>query len=286
MCEDKKGRTERRWRETNLFGVLPGRDSPKCSRIPVPQDALSDISPHQTAIDLDQYLSCSLAPMAAPDTSSSSDSSSSATTPTTAPRVDIFKDTPIRFLGYANELGEACRPLIPRWLVNATYVVAVAYGSGDVYDKCTATWSSPIPSHVPASERHAFNRQRTLRIGVETGIWQLLASVAVPPLFINRMCALTRFTLERYQLMSPVARRVAATASGLMLIPFIVHPIDHSVSWFMQRTYTPMADRVWPLTAIELSQSPSDFLNHQTQHHNDNNDSKSNGNDEGSSTNK
>ena len=45
--------------------------------------------------------------MASPDAASSD-----ATTP--PPSVDVYRDTPVRFLGYANELGESFKPLIPR----------------------------------------------------------------------------------------------------------------------------------------------------------------------------
>ena len=53
---------------------------------------------------------------------------------------DPYKDSLIRFFGYANEVGEAFRPLIPRWLVNATYGVAIVYALGDTYDKVTKAY--------------------------------------------------------------------------------------------------------------------------------------------------
>merc|ERR1711909_6884 len=49
--------------------------------------------------------------------------------------VDIYRDTPLRYLGYANEVGEAFRALMHvRW-VRATYGVASAYVLADTYDK-------------------------------------------------------------------------------------------------------------------------------------------------------
>jgi hypothetical protein len=36
---------------------------------------------------------------------------------------DIFKDSLVRYLGYANELGESFRPLVHRYWVNASYGV-------------------------------------------------------------------------------------------------------------------------------------------------------------------
>jgi hypothetical protein len=48
--------------------------------------------------------------------------------------VDIWRDTPIRYLGYANEVGESFRPLMPA-LVIPSYVVAFGYVACDTVDK-------------------------------------------------------------------------------------------------------------------------------------------------------
>ena len=57
----------------------------------------------------------------------------------TKEKYDVYKDSPLRFAGYANELGEAFRPLIPKTLVYVTYGIAFGYGMADAYDKGTST---------------------------------------------------------------------------------------------------------------------------------------------------
>ncbi|CAM9999152.1 unnamed protein product, partial [Laminaria digitata] len=49
--------------------------------------------------------------------------------------VDIFRDTALRYMGYANEVGEAFRPLIPGFAVVVSYAVAIAYVSADAVAK-------------------------------------------------------------------------------------------------------------------------------------------------------
>ena len=49
-------------------------------------------------------------------------------------RVDIWRDTPVRLLGYANEVGESFRHIFPR-MVMPSYAVAFAYTFADVADK-------------------------------------------------------------------------------------------------------------------------------------------------------
>jgi hypothetical protein len=72
------------------------------------------------------------------------------------------------------------------------------------------------------------------------------ASVFVPPIFINRMCALTTYVLTKRSSL-PISRiRWASTISGLLLIPLIVLPIDHSITWGMKNGFEPLANKYWP----------------------------------------
>ena len=56
---------------------------------------------------------------------------------TRAPEVDLYRDTPIRYLGYANELGESFRPLYPK-LVAPSYAISFGYVALDTVDKVRA----------------------------------------------------------------------------------------------------------------------------------------------------
>ena len=69
---------------------------------------------------------------------------------------------------------------------------------------------------------------------MDTLLWQGLASVVVPGITINRVCALSRLVLVRQrflrrQLGSPAIRRWTVTAVGLGCIPLIIQPIDRCV---------------------------------------------------------
>lgn len=90
-----------------------------------------------------------------------------------------------------------------------------------------------------------------MHIAYDTVLWQLLATVLIPPIFINRTCVVTSSLLAK-----AAARRAAANApatwwtpesnqrlissgAGLAAIPLIVHPIDTSVDWFMEKLWNP-----------------------------------------------
>jgi len=139
--------------------------------------------------------------------------------------VDIYRDTPVRFLGYANEVGEAFRALVHvRW-VKLSYVVASGYVLADTQDKASKKLKSGGDSSEVAIS------------AMDTLLWQAFASVIVPGFFINRLCAASLFGLART--MPGVAestRKWAVTALGLGSIPFIIHPIDNGVHFVMDNT--------------------------------------------------
>ena len=124
--------------------------------------------------------------------------SSDATTPPAS--VDLYRDTPVRFLGYANELGESFKPLIPRVAYLGTYGVACAYVAADANDK--------------------YRRDGDVARGVDALIWQALASVIVPGFVVNRVVAMAG---------RATTRPMVPTFCGLASIPLIIKPIDHAV---------------------------------------------------------
>lgn len=123
---------------------------------------------------------------------------------------DLYRDTPVRFLGYANELGESFKPLIPRIAYFGTYGVACAYVAADANDK--------------------FQRDGDVARGVDALIWQALASVAIPGLIVNRVVAIAGRATKQ---------KMIPTFCGLAAIPPIIKPIDHAVDEVMDATLRP-----------------------------------------------
>lgn len=141
---------------------------------------------------------------------------------------DIYRDTWIRFLGYANEVGESFRALIPVSLVWASYGIATAYVTADAIDK-----------GKKASATHGEEPGKTRRVTVavvDTFIWQSLASVAIPGFTINRICAASLYLLARTTRWPIPVRKWTTTAVGLSAIPVIIKPIDRSVDFLLDAT--------------------------------------------------
>ncbi|XP_017085459.1 mitochondrial fission process protein 1 [Drosophila eugracilis] len=139
--------------------------------------------------------------------------------------LDIYRDTFIRYMGYSNEIGESFRPLVPKSLVAATYGMAIGYVCTDTFDK---------------SLRLQMNGASSREVAIKGGdvfCWQMLASVAIPGLVINRITWATKSLLTRAP--SPILKTVP-TLVGLASIPLIIHPIDSLVDRLMDVTYRKM----------------------------------------------
>ncbi|NXG37869.1 MTFP1 protein, partial [Dromaius novaehollandiae] len=116
--------------------------------------------------------------------------------------------------GYANEVGESFRAIVPVSLVWASYGVATAYVTADAIDK-----------GKKAAVTHAPDAGKTARVGVavvDTFVWQSLASVAIPGFTINRLCAASLYLLGSLTRWPLPLRKWTTTALGLSAIPFIL----------------------------------------------------------------
>ncbi|XP_013195178.2 mitochondrial fission process protein 1 [Amyelois transitella] len=139
---------------------------------------------------------------------------------------DFFRDTWVRYLGYANEVGESFRALVPVKVVRASYAVAFAYCFADTAHK---------------SLRALKNDGRPKKVLIEAGdalIWQTLASVVIPGFTINRICAYSQKNLaQKFPKLPPRTRGWLTVGVGLLSIPIIVRPIDIGTTLFMNLTY-------------------------------------------------
>jgi fission process protein 1 len=168
---------------------------------------------------------------------------------------DPLRDGPLRYLGYSNELGEAFASWLFPGGVTLSYAVAVSYVLFDTWDKYKKTLddaqckisSDNLPETVDRDELIA-----TIGVerGVDTLVWQLLASVAIPGYTIHTVVGVVRNIVQQMFSREEIKHSVEAsfgslgiatdtaflliekslpTFVGLLTIPFIVHPIDSAV---------------------------------------------------------
>jgi len=183
---------------------------------------------------------------------------------------DPLRDGPLRYLGYANELGEAFAAFLPAGGVPLSYAIAISYVLVDTFDKgrkakvesmseFTRKASALPPTLNPDNFSTILAAERTL----DTVVWQLLASVAIPGFTIHQVVHYTHMALDPFlahlsgwelqearELASvfhmatatfvAVTDKAVPTMLGLAAIPFIVHPIDEGVHGVLDLTLRPL----------------------------------------------
>ena len=132
--------------------------------------------------------------------------------------VDPYRETSLRYMGYANELGEAFTSYLPEWGLPASYCVAASYVMFDTIDKGQKAYDA-------AEEEDKLID--TLRISAETMTWQMLASVFWPGSII-------RVIVNMAAHMAGDEHQFLPTLVGLAAIPMIVKPIDTTVDKLME----------------------------------------------------
>ena len=125
---------------------------------------------------------------------------------------DLYRETPVRLLGYTNEVGESFRYIVPKF-VKPSYGIAFAYVCADTQDKYSKKLVSTNDSKA------------AMKTGVDCFIWQILASVLVPGKVVHSVVATTKWAKQSMKL-TPMVHKWIPTFMGLGSIPFIVHPID------------------------------------------------------------
>jgi fission process protein 1 len=144
---------------------------------------------------------------------------------THAKAVDPYRDTSLRYMGYANEVGEAFTAFIPEWGVPASYCVAASYVMFDTIDKGQKAYET-------ADEETKI--QDALKVSAETMTWQMLASVFWPGSIIRVIVNMSDTMLANKLTENEQFAHVLATLFGLMAIPMIIKPIDTTVDKVME----------------------------------------------------
>lgn len=180
--------------------------------------------------------------------------------PSPSSQYNVFRDSLLRYAGYANEVGESFRYQFPR-LVVPSYAVSFTYCAADAlttgfsayYDTEVARNDDGKIDAKEDKENQQYVRVHdSARAAIDVMVWQSLASVAIPGATINAIVRASRFAVGRASIPYAVVSKWLPTAVGLGSIPVIIHPIDHFVDNVMDNSV-----RQWwkPQAASEKEQS-------------------------------
>lgn len=194
---------------------------------------------------------------------------------------DPLRDSPLRYLGYSNECGEAFSPFVPPAVVALSYGVAICYVLVDTFDKREKAvaaakrrfTSNDLGSLSPEQEQVV--ALRAAHKAIDTLVWQLLACMLIPGVIIHKLvhwtsdifslhdsCPLVQLLGKDFLATSMVQPEVVSavlgalpTFLGLAVIPLICHPIDHGVDLLLDATIRPGLKSYFTLKEAQLLSS-------------------------------
>lgn len=148
---------------------------------------------------------------------------------------NVFRDSALRYCGYANEIGESFRYQYPK-LVAPTYVVSFGYCLADSVSAGYKVMSEKERDDGTMKNQARSKETRAAIATFDTLLWQSLASVAIPGGVINLIVRASRFAVARSVGLPVLAATWLPTAAGIGSIPFIVTPIDHAVDFALDNS--------------------------------------------------
>lgn len=133
-------------------------------------------------------------------------------------------------------------PLVPKRITYSAYGIATLYAAADCVDKGSKANRTGEPLGVLNDDF------------LDTGAWQLLASLLVPTVLVSAVRRtssrlLGRAVRRRPPYYTPAwwtserSQRALSAASALAVLPFFAELIDNRVDWFMDTVYFPLAQQ-------------------------------------------
>ena len=152
-------------------------------------------------------------------------------------KYNIFRDSLLRYAGYANEVGESFRYQFPRFVV-PTYCISFGYVFADAATTGYDTWNEYKLNNDKHNPGAAISRETKTAIRtMDVLLWQSLASVMIPGATINTIVKASRFAVARSPItLAASLQKWIPTGVGLGSIPLIIHPIDQAVDVLLDNT--------------------------------------------------
>ena len=144
---------------------------------------------------------------------------------------NVLTESGLRYLGFVNDVGEACKSLIPKPMYYGSYLVTGLYCMSDIL------LSPSRLLHQLKTKEDVFNPEwifcnpgsmsLTNRKMLDTSIWHLFATISVTPFIIHKSKTVSKYMLNKTNLPINIKTTFGPALIGLCLIPIIVPPIDN-----------------------------------------------------------
>eukprot|EP00520_Triparma_pacifica_P010703 CAMPEP_0118662482 /NCGR_PEP_ID=MMETSP0785-20121206/16856_1 /TAXON_ID=91992 /ORGANISM="Bolidomonas pacifica, Strain CCMP 1866" /LENGTH=213 /DNA_ID=CAMNT_0006556031 /DNA_START=144 /DNA_END=782 /DNA_ORIENTATION=+ len=135
----------------------------------------------------------------------------------------------IRYSAYSSDVGEAVRPVAPKWVVNAAYGIVGVYVVGDIGFEM---------HHEKTTHGLEWGDWGVVRKGLHAATFQGIASLAIPTILIH---SAVKYSTKGFSMYAPGMLKFGPSVVGLALIPFMPlfdHPAEEAIDSFFEK-YVP-----------------------------------------------
>lgn len=146
---------------------------------------------------------------------------------------DPLTSSGLRYLGFVNDVGEACKAFLPKPLYYGSYAITGGYGLTAVLYSRARFQQQLIKDNV-APEKHA---SLLMRETIDTSLWHLFATFMVTPYLIHQSKKVSIAALAKTSMSQAMKTKILPSAIGLGLIPVLVPPIDNFFHWTLNNLY-------------------------------------------------
>ncbi|KAF4654718.1 WD repeat-containing protein 44 [Perkinsus chesapeaki] len=137
----------------------------------------------------------------------------------------------VRYLAFTSDVGEAFRPVVPKWLVNFSYATTVGYIFGDIG---YSTWLE-----YKRTKDLADQKIRVWTAAAKATTFQMVASLALPFAIIHSTVHYSGVVLRRLAPKNARLLQLGPTMIGLAIVPFLPvvcdKPIEHGVDLIFEK---------------------------------------------------
>lgn len=145
---------------------------------------------------------------------------------------NLLTHSVLRYLGFVNDAGEACKSLLPKPLYYGTYLITGGYCVTDIILSKFRLEHKLGASGVSQQAQ----KELTTKKMIDTGIWHFFATLAVTPYLIHKSKTVSKRVLSRTSFSPNFKQTTGPAMIGLCLIPILVPPVDNLFHWVLNST--------------------------------------------------
>lgn len=148
----------------------------------------------------------------------------------------------MRYAAYSSDVGEAARPVVPKWVVTASYVTVASYVTGDIAYECY---------NLKNKHDLEWNSWPVVRTACHAATFQGIASVGIPFVVIH---SVVKHSATGFAKFMPAGLKWGPSILGLAcipLMPLIDEPVEELIDQAFER-YVPSMG----LPVVRTSENP------------------------------